>query len=407
MSKIIKTTALLVMSILSLKVSASILPDNDNFYLLDLNKDESTIWHHRNNNLAFDKFINGFENYFPLKEYSIFIYSGSGRLVTLAESFLKSNGYKNIELTTVEELMESNPKLTLYKQHNSELSPLYNDVKKVTDNVYTFIGDPSPPSKENYGHNNNISFIIGNDSVLVFNAGGSAILASTVHGEIKKVTNLPIKYVVFENSQAHAVLGSKYWANVPGVKIVSNKATYRRLMTSEPMVLRAKRRLKSNFYGSGVALPEITFEEELVIDLGGIKVELKHLGPAHSGDDTLLYSEADSLIITGDYAFNQRMLPINSDTDIPSWLDLWSEIESHKAKIVIPGHGDVTTMDVVKRNTYDYLYYLRSNIESLLDDDGELNDALDMDTSQFSHLRLYNLLNRLNLEKVFLTMEFE
>lgn len=396
-----------LMFFLSININAMVLPENDNFYLLDLDGNEETIWHHENKNLSFSSFVDSYENYLPLKNNSIYIYSGSERIRELAYYFLVNNGYQGINQTTTDSLLKSNARLRLYHKDYSELSPLYNDVKQVTDDVYTFIGDPSQPTMDNYGHNNNISFIVGGDSVLVFNAGGSAILASTVHSEIKKITNLPIKYVVLENSQAHATLGSKYWDSIPGVNIVSNEITARRLATSAPMVSRAKGRLKSNFYGSGVVIPEITFKKELIIDLGGKKVKLNHLGPAHAEDDTLLYSEEDDLIITGDYTFNQRMLPIHSDTNIPSWLEIWEKIEGYNAKIVIPGHGDVTTMEVVNRDTYDYLHYIRGSIEDILDDDGELNDALDIDTKQFNHLRLYNLLNRVNIERVFLSMEFE
>ena len=47
-------------------------------------------------------------------------------------------------------------------------------------------------------------------SVLVWNASGNYLLAKSLDEEIKKITNLPVKYVILENSQSHAILGSSY-----------------------------------------------------------------------------------------------------------------------------------------------------------------------------------------------------
>ena len=57
-----------------------------------------------------------------------------------------------------------------------------------------------PPSYENSGHNNNLSFIITEEGVVVMNAGDNYLLAKTLHEEIKKITDQPVKYVVLENA---------------------------------------------------------------------------------------------------------------------------------------------------------------------------------------------------------------
>ena len=45
------------------------------------------------------------------------------------------------------------------------------------------------------------------------NAGDNYLLAKTLHEEIEKITDHPVKYVVLENVQGHAILGSNYWQN--------------------------------------------------------------------------------------------------------------------------------------------------------------------------------------------------
>jgi hypothetical protein len=110
---------------------------------------------------------------------------------------------------------EFNIKIPPQETHNKYLAPdsvLYKYPQKVTKNVYSAIGETAPPTYENSGHNNNLSFIITNHGVVVVNAGANYLLAKALHNEIKKLTHKPVKYVILENAQGHAMLGSNYCA---------------------------------------------------------------------------------------------------------------------------------------------------------------------------------------------------
>ena len=91
-------------------------------------------------------------------------------------------------------------------------SPLYSKPVEVIPGVWSAIGATAPPTYENSGHNNNLSFIVTDDGVVVINGGAAAILAEALHAEIKTVTDQPVKLVINENGQGHAVLGNSYWA---------------------------------------------------------------------------------------------------------------------------------------------------------------------------------------------------
>ncbi len=84
-------------------------------------------------------------------------------------------------------------------------SILYRNPVEVAEGVYSAIGATQPYTYENSNHNNNLSFIVTADGVLVFNAGGSYLVAKALHEEIKEITDQPVKYVVLENSQGHAI----------------------------------------------------------------------------------------------------------------------------------------------------------------------------------------------------------
>ena len=56
-------------------------------------------------------------------------------------------------------------------------NPLYSKPVEVIPHVWSAIGATAPPTYENTGHNNNLSFLVTGDGVIVINGGAAAILA--------------------------------------------------------------------------------------------------------------------------------------------------------------------------------------------------------------------------------------
>ena len=56
--------------------------------------------------------------------------------------------------------------------------------------------------------------------------------------------------------------------------------------------------------------PTLTFEDSYDASLGDFRIEVLHLGPAHSPGDTQVWLPEQSLMIAGDIAFQERMPPI-------------------------------------------------------------------------------------------------
>lgn len=286
-------------------------------------------------------------------------------------------------------------------------SMLYKKVEKITDGVYTSIGITAPYWYESTAHNNNLGFIIGEDSVLVWNAGSSYLLAQALHNEIKKITNKPVKYVILENSQGHALLGSNYWKE-QGAQIIAHEITKKEIEKKGKKTFnRISKVLGDRFQGTKLTFPDKYFSKNMSFDLGGKIVEAKYFGYAHEHSDIALWIPEKKILFAGDLAFNNRLLPIFEITETDKWLEAWEKLEKLNAKIVIPGHGDITNMATVRKYTKDYLVYLRSEIEKILDDDGELNDAYNIDMSKYKHLDTYKELGKQNIARTFKRMEFE
>ncbi|MFI9651631.1 MBL fold metallo-hydrolase [Guyparkeria halopsychrophila] len=287
-------------------------------------------------------------------------------------------------------------------------SMLYDMPQKVADDVWSAIGATQPYTYENSLHNNNLSFVIGEDAVLVMNAGASYQLAEALHEEIKKRTDVPVKYVVNENGQLHSSLATGYWIDQGAEVIAHVDAAEYYDGHAAAYVAQLKDIAKEKAEGTEYVAVSRTFEDRIELDLGGLTAEVIYFGEAHSpGDVSVVIPERD-VVIAGDMAFNIRMLPIFEYTDTAAWLETWPKFaEVAEGKTIIPGHGTPTDLETVEHYTKDYLVFLRTEIGKIIDEGGSLQDAYELDQSQFSHWHTFDELAGQNAGRVFQKMEFE
>ena len=287
-------------------------------------------------------------------------------------------------------------------------SPLYSKPVEVIPHVWSAIGATAPPTYDNTGHNNNLSFIVTGDGVVVINGGAAYVLAKALHEEIKAITDQPVVLVVNENGQGHAVLGNSYWAE-QGVKIVMHEDAAHEIEENGDQLLVAMQRYnRDQAEGTTIVLPTETFADDYIVEMGDFHIEVRHLGPAHSPGDIVVWLPEQSLVISGDMAFHERLLPIFEDTITADWIETWDNaFEPLGAIYVIPGHGHPTNMDQVRRFTRDYLVWLRARIGEHIDAGGELADAYYVDQSPFAHLDTFEELATRNAGRVYEQMEWE
>ena len=295
----------------------------------------------------------------------------------------------------------------LYNSDRAPQSMLYDLPQEVVPGVWSAIGATAPGTYANSGHNNNLSFVITGAGVLVVNAGDNYLLAKALHDEIKKITDQPVKYVVLENGQGHAMLGSNYWQE-QGVPVIAHVEAAHEIEEQSFALLEVmQERAGEKAGGTKVVMPDETFTDKMVIELGGEHIELLNLGPAHSPGDIIVWLPGKKLVISGDMAFHQRMLPLFEHTDTRAWIETWDKFEALGAEVVIPGHGEPTDMATVRKYTRDYLVYLREKIGEVIENGGALQEAYEIDQSPYMHLPTAEFLARRNAGQVFQSMEFE
>jgi glyoxylase-like metal-dependent hydrolase (beta-lactamase superfamily II)/rhodanese-related sulfurtransferase len=343
----------------------------------------------------------------PDRDTPIVVYCGINERSPLAAQTLMAMGYSNVSNYADGFFVWRDSGLPIEEIDKALDSMLFSKPVKVADGVWSAIGATEPPSYENSGHNNNLSFIVTDAGVVVINASDNYLLARALHEEIRKVTSQPVRYVVLENGQGHAAMGAAYWKE-QGAHIIAHADAMAELEAHGEAILgRVLARSRDKGMGTRLVLPDETFDDKRVIELGGKRIELLYLGPAHSPGDISVWLPDQKVVIAGDIAFHQRLLPVFEHTDTAGWVETWPAFEALEAEVIVPGHGTPTTIDVVRRYTYDYLVDMREQIGALIEDGGTLADIYNIDQSAYIHLDTFDELARLNASMIFRAMEFE
>jgi glyoxylase-like metal-dependent hydrolase (beta-lactamase superfamily II) len=96
----------------------------------------------------------------------------------------------------------------------------------------------------------------------------------------------------------------------------------------------------------GVAFrrPDIAFDREITLDLGGVTARLFWLGAAHTLGDELVFVEEDSVLFSGDIV-QAKLVPSlpSGDANPRNWLTILDQLERLKPRHVVPNHGALGT----------------------------------------------------------------
>jgi len=119
------------------------------------------------------------------------------------------------------------------------------------------------------------------------------------------------------------------------------------------------------FRGIEPAPPTETFEGELERRVGGKRVRLIEVGPAHTKGDVLVHSLDDRVVFTGDILFIDGT-PIMWEGPVAGWIRACERIEAMDVDVVVPGHGPITDRSGARR-VREYLVYVRDEARRRFD----------------------------------------
>jgi glyoxylase-like metal-dependent hydrolase (beta-lactamase superfamily II)/uncharacterized membrane protein YphA (DoxX/SURF4 family) len=187
----------------------------------------------------------------------------------------------------------------------------------------------------------NVGIIVGNTATMVIDTGLGPRNALTILREVAKVSKNTDLYLVTTHFHPEHAAGSA--AFPPGAKFVVSRAQQKDLdelglSTNASFASRspiAAELLKDVQFRR----PDVLFDHEHAIDLGGLRVRLLALGSTHTRGDTIAFVEGERVLFAGDIVFNRAFLAFSQYSSGQTWLAVLDQLGSLNPATIVPSHG--------------------------------------------------------------------
>src|SRR5579864_2596154 len=163
----------------------------------------------------------------------------------------------------------------------------------------------------------NAGFVIGDDGVAVVDTFQDPRPAADLLAEIRKITNLPIRFVVNTHYHLDHVNGNDVFA-AAGAVIVAHRnvrawvRTENIKMIDPPVTDEKKDRVRS------ITLPNVVHDSEVDLYLGSRRVEVRYY-PGHTGGDSVVSIPDAHVVFCGDLLWKDH-IPNLIDATTPAWI---------------------------------------------------------------------------------------
>jgi glyoxylase-like metal-dependent hydrolase (beta-lactamase superfamily II) len=214
--------------------------------------------------------------------------------------------------------------------------------EKLTDHVWA-IPDGSAPLVPNVG------IAVGSKAVLVVDTGMGTRNAQTVLREVAKVGGGKPIYIVTTHvhpehdmgahafpAQSRLIRSTDQVADIAagaGTRLVpmfSSRSDLNRELLAD-----AKHRNA-----------DIVFDEEHLLDLGGLTATIRAMGANHTLGDTVVL--VDGVLFSGDVAMKPQPMFTNPQATITHWLASLDTLESLQPQHIVPSHGPFGGVEIIQ-----------------------------------------------------------
>lgn len=211
------------------------------------------------------------------------------------------------------------------------------DFEEVRPGLFLHRGRVALAEPANGGNIANIAFVIGSEAVAVIDSGGSRALGEATVAAVREATDLPIRYLVLTHYHPDHVFGATALADA-GAEILAHARLWDALaVRSDSYLEQGRRQVGPTFIGSAVPAVDRAVTEDLVLDLGGRRLELRAWPVSHSEADVTVLDPTTRTLLAGDLVFGEHLPTL--DGSILGWFEVLGELAGLEARHVVPGHG--------------------------------------------------------------------
>jgi glyoxylase-like metal-dependent hydrolase (beta-lactamase superfamily II) len=190
----------------------------------------------------------------------------------------------------------------------------------------------------------NVALIIGERATLVVDTGLGPRNGATITRAVNKLS--PNTKLFLTTTHFHPEHAGGEPGFPPGTILIRGAVQQKEMDQRgvEMMELFSKRSAQYAELLAGVKLrtPDVLFDKEAQLDLGGVTARLMWLGAAHTKGDELIYIQPDNVLISGDIVQNKLVpsLP-GADGNIQNWIAILDKLAPLQPRYIVPDHGEL------------------------------------------------------------------
>jgi glyoxylase-like metal-dependent hydrolase (beta-lactamase superfamily II) len=212
---------------------------------------------------------------------------------------------------------------------------------RISEHVYAIMGFP------------NIAIVVGTRATLVVDTGLGPRNGATITRVVKKLSPGGLFYLTTTHFHPEHAAGE---GGFPNDTILIRDRVQQQEMEAHgaEMVTRFSQQSAQRaelLANVKMRQPDIIFDTEAKVDLGGATARLLWMGEAHTKGDELIFVEPDSTLISGDVVQNKRVPSIYGDGGTPtSWIGVLDKLAPLNPRHILPDHSDPGDGSLIARD---------------------------------------------------------
>jgi len=184
----------------------------------------------------------------------------------------------------------------------------------------------------------NIGFIVGREAVCVMDPGGSLKDGQNLRAAIRKVTQLPIRYVVLSHVHPDHIFGAGAFLQEDKPRFVGHEKLPNALAQRGEFYKNNLDKILKTDAGPVVAPTLlVTVKDGTQLDLGGRTLQVTAHGNAHTDCDLTVLDPQTGTLLLSDLLFVERVPSL--DGSLKGWLKELEKLKTVGARRAVPGHG--------------------------------------------------------------------
>jgi cyclase len=238
------------------------------------------------------------------------------------------------------------------------------ELKQLAPNVYAY------QQEGGTGHLNagisNAGLFVGEDSLLVFDALGYPLQSKAFIAAAKEASGgKPISHLINSHHHGDHVAGNQFFRPA---QIASHPYCRQEVLKAIPNTPTSWPKADGLADGTEVrklAPPTVTFEDNLIYNIGGNTVEFRFVGPAHTWGDVVAYLPQHKILFAADLAFF-HLVPYCHNAYISKWMESIDKVMKMDVDVIVPGHGPVGGKKDLAESA-DYFRFLKTEVKKRYD----------------------------------------